>query len=461
MPILIGMPRTPSMSGAGTTRVRPGGARLWNRGFVLACLANVMMFFNVHFLLSTVAGYVVGRFLVEDAVGGAVASVFIVGTLVSRFFAGPLIERFGARPLLLVSFAAFVAAPLLYWVSPTVGMLLVVRTVHGVTFGVGSSVIAATAVNRIPGTRLSEGTSHYSSSTLIGVAAGPMIGLALSGAGFGVVAVTASAVSLLGLLIALAMDCSPRDAGADAEDGAGTDRPAGADAETSAETDAEGSRARPGWARFVEPGALPAAIIGALYSLGYAGIVTFLATLTLERGFGATASLFFAVYAVTVLVSRLFTGRLMDHRGANVVMLPAFVLFAAGLAGIAVAPNVTVLLLAAVFVGLGYGQLLSAGQVICVTRVPRERAGMGASTFFLGIDVGMGLGPLLAGILVQWHGTAGLYWVLAAFLLLLVPVYWLVQGRRLGRPALPAPPPPSPAPAPAATPPPAPSQESP
>ncbi|MCY1158160.1 MAG: transporter [Citricoccus sp.] len=461
MPILLGMPRTPSTPGAEPAPDQPEGPRLWNRGFVLACLANVMMFFNIHFLLSTVAGFVVGRFLVGDSVGGAVASVFIVGTLVSRFFAGPLIERFGARPLLLVSFAAFVAAPLLYWASPTVGLLLVVRTVHGVTFGVGSSVIAAAAVNRIPGTRLSEGTSHYSSSTLIGVAAGPMIGLALSGTDFGVMAVTASAVSLLGLLIALAMDYGPRDARADAQDDTGADRPAGTDAGTNAEADAEGGRPRPGWARFVEPGALPAAAIGALYSLGYAGIVTFLATLTLERGFGASASLFFGVYAVTVLVSRLFTGSLMDRRGANVVMLPAFVLFAAGLAVIAVAPNVAVLLLAAVLVGLGYGQLLSAGQVICVTQVPRERAGMGASTFFLGIDAGMGLGPLLAGILVQGHGTAGLYWTLAAFLLALVPVYWLVQGRRMRRPAVPLPPPPPPAPASAPAPPPAPSQESP
>lgn len=402
---------------------------------MLACLANVMMFFNVHFLLATVAGYVVGRFLVGDSVGGAVASVFIVGTLVARFFAGPLIERFGARPLLLIAFAAFVAAPLLYWAAPTVGTLLAVRTVHGMTFGVGSSVIAAAAVNRIPGTRMSEGTSHYSSSTLIGVACGPMVGLALSGTDFGAMAVTASAVSLLGLLIALAMDFSPRDAEADDTGPAGADAAHGADGPASS----PGRAARSGWARFVEPGALPTAVIGALYSLGYAGIVTFLATLTLERGFGATASLFFAVYALTVLVSRLFTGTLMDRRGANVVMLPAFVLFAAGLAVIAVAPTVVVLLAAAVLVGLGYGQLQSAGQVICVTQVPRDRAGMGASTYFLGIDAGMGLGPLLAGILVQWHGTAGLYWFLAAFLLALVPVYWLVQGRHLRRAAVPAP----------------------
>lgn len=412
---------------SGPFAVRPA---LWSRGFVLACLANVMMFFNVHFLLSTVAGYTVARFAVGDSVGGAVASVFILGTLISRVLAGPLIERFGSRPLLLLGFAAFVAAPLLYWASGSVWMLLLVRAVHGLAFGVSSSVIAGSAVNRLPVSRLSEGTSHYSSSTLIGVAAGPLIGLALAGSagagvggGFGPIAVIASAVSLLGLATAWFMDVRPRHQ---------EPRTVAADppADSSA-ADTAAAAPRPGWARYVEPGAAPTAAVASLYSLGYAGIVTFLATLAVDRGFGAVASLFFAVYAGTVLVSRLFTGRLMDRRGANVVMLPAFILFAAGLAAIAAADHVWVLLTAAVLVGLGYGQLLSAGQVICVTRVPREHAGMGASTYFLGIDLGMGLGPLLAGVLVQWWGTEGLFWTLAGFVLILLPVFWLVQGRHL------------------------------
>ncbi|MFC7403132.1 MFS transporter [Citricoccus sp. GCM10030269] len=389
-------------------------------------MANIAIFFNVHFLLSTVAGYTVGRFAVGDSVGGAVAAVFIAGTLVSRLLAGPLIERFGSRRLLLIGFAAFVVAPLLYWASGWVWMLLVVRAVHGLTFGVSSSVIAAAAVNRIPGTRMSEGTSHFASSTLIGVAAGPMVGLALSTTGFGTVAVIASAVSLVGLVIAWFMDVRPRQAEPAPE-------PAQPASSASVSTPSAAEPARPAWGRYIEPGAAPAAAIGTLYSLGYAGIVTYLATLAVERGFGGVASLFFVVYALTVLVSRLFTGRLMDRRGINVVMLPAFVLFAAGLAAIAASPSVLVLLLAAVLVGLGYGQLQSAGQVICVTQAPRERAGMGASTYFLGIDAGMGLGPLLAGALVQWWGTTGMFWILAVFLVALIPVYWLVQGRQLHR----------------------------
>ncbi|WP_313817712.1 MFS transporter [Citricoccus sp.] len=432
------MSQSPRRLAHGGPDLTPGGPAvsggLWNRGFVLACLANIMMFFNVHFLLSTVAAYTVARFAVGDSVGGAVASVFIVGTLISRLLAGPLIERFGSRLLLLVGFIAFIVAPLLYWASGAVWALLLVRAVHGLAFGVSSSVIAAAAVNRVPGTRMSEGTSHYSSSTLIGVAAGPMVGLALAGTGFGTVALIASAVSLAGLVIALFMDVRPRQAEPAPEVPAVVETDGAATATVAAQTgSAPPEDARPWWARYVEPGAAPTAAIGALYSLGYAGIVTFLATLVSERDFGTVASLFFAVYAATVLASRLFTGRLMDRRGANIVMIPAFLLFAAGLATIAVAGTVAGLLVAAVLVGLGYGQLQSAGQVICVTQVPRERAGMGASTYFLGIDAGMGLGPLLAGALVQWWGTTGLYWVLAGFLVVLVPVYWVVQGRHLHR----------------------------
>lgn len=400
---------------------------LWTRGYVLACLANILIFFNVHLLLSTVAGYVVARFAVGDAMGGTAAAVFIIGTVVARLLAGPLIERFGPRVLLLIAFAAFVVAPLLYWASGSVWMLLAVRTLHGMTFGVGSTVIAGAAVSRIPRTRMAEGTTHYSSSTLIGVATGPVVGLALAGVdtGFGPIAVTASLASAAGLAVAFIL---PPVSGPRAATG-----PSSGDAVPGQEAP------RPRWARFVEPGALPSAVMGTLYSIGYAAIVTFLATLAAERGFGAAGSAFFLVYAGTVLISRLVTGRLMDRASPNVVMVPGFVIFAAALALLAVAQSWPVLLGSAVLLALGYGQLQSAGQTISVIQVPAARAGMGASTYFLGIDVGMGLGPILAGVLAQWLGVGPMYLVLAVFVLALLPVYWLAQGRQLRRPPDPAP----------------------
>ncbi|MFP3359975.1 MFS transporter, partial [Planococcus sp. SIMBA_143] len=88
------------------------------------------------------------------------------------------------------------------------------------------------------------------------------------------------------------------------------------------------------------------------------------------------ASVFFVVYAVAILVSRPFTGRLMDAKGAKAVMLPAFVLFAAGLFLLSAAGNTMILLLSGVLIGLGFGNMQSVTQAIAVKAVPPERVGL-------------------------------------------------------------------------------------
>lgn len=82
---------------------------------------------------------------------------------------------------------------------------------------------------------MAEGTTHYSSSTLIGVAAGPVVGLALAGVdtGFGPIAVTASLASAAGLAVAFILPpvSGPRAAtgpsSGDAVPGQEAPRPAG------------------------------------------------------------------------------------------------------------------------------------------------------------------------------------------------------------------------------------------
>ncbi|MET1034011.1 MAG: MFS transporter [Arthrobacter sp.] len=404
-------------------------ARLWTPGFVLASIASGLVFFNAHLLLSTFAAQSMSRFAVGDATGGLVASIFIVGALVSRVFAGPLMERFPHKALFAAGMAVFVAMPPLHLLIDSLGLTIAARILHGMAFGICSSVVATVAVSRIPRLRVGEGTSHYASSTVIGVAAGALVGLALSRAlGFDAVLWLASATSLVSVLLLLTVPADPRAAppraaGRVPADPAGP-APVGPDA-------APPARRGP-WARLLEPAVLPIAAVGGLFTIGYASIVTYLGVFADERGLGPGVSFFFLAYAVAVLASRPWTGPLMDRRGYNPVMLPAFAVFAAGLVLLATATSLPWLLAAAVLVGLGQGNLLSAAQTIAVTRVPRERIGMATSTFFLGIDAGMGFGPMVAGLLVQAHGTATTYLTLGLFVVAVGGLYWAVQGRRLG-----------------------------
>lgn len=380
---------------------------LWTRDFLIVCTANIMMFFNVHLFFATFTFYAIARFAVGDAVGGASASIFVIGALVSRLSAGPLMERVPLKALLLVCFAVFVGLPPFYLATDSITVTMLLRIIHGAAFGLGSSVIATLAVARIPPHRLAEGTGYYASSTVLGTAIGSFIGLLLLNvADFEAIVWTGVVTSAVGLFLVFPMRMPIL------------------------QSPAAGFEPR-GWlSRFVEPAALPMTLLGALFMIGYSSIVTFVATLGAERGLGSTVSFFFLVYAVAVLISRPFTGPLMDRRGFNVVMIPSFLLFGAGLFIIGQSYSGIILCLGAVLVGLGQGNLVSGGQTIAISQVPRHKLGMGTSTFFLGIDVGLGFGPFLIGFLVQSNGLSTSYAILGASMIPLLGLYWLMLGRK-------------------------------
>ena len=49
------------------------------------------------------------------------------------------------------------------------------------------------------------------------------------------------------------------------------------------------------------------------------------------RKFSSNCSFFFVVYAVAVLISRPFTGKLFDNKGPNSIMYPTIISFAIGM----------------------------------------------------------------------------------------------------------------------------------
>lgn len=382
---------------------------LWTRDFILACASNVFVFFAVHLFLSTVAAYSIQRFMVGDAEGGAASGLFIIGALFARLLAGPAMQRVSLRWLAIGMFISFAIFPLLYIATVQYWLLIAERIVHGMTFGIGSSVIATLAIQHVPQMRIAEGTSWYASSTVVGVAMGPLVGLYLFRTiGFEAVSWAAVIAALVGMGIIALLKVEPSPVAPKQHD----DAP------------------KPSWlSNFLEPASLPIALIGAAWTLGYASIVTLLNALADERNLGTSVSWFFLVYALVTIASRQFTGKIMDRRGFHVVMIPAFVSFAAGLFILSIAENLITLFVAAALVGLGQGNLLSAGQTIAVKQAERHRIGMAASTFFLGIDAGMGTGPIIAGAIVAATSPSATYGIISVFVLALTLVYAAIYVR--------------------------------
>jgi MFS family permease len=183
---------------------------------------------------------------------------------------------------------------------------------------------------------------------------------------------------------------------------------------------------------FIEFNVLPIAVISLFIGFCYSSVLSFLAAYTKEINLVSAGTFFFVVYASVVSISRPFTGLLFDKKGENSVMYPCYILLAIGLLILSQTHQGYVLLLAGVFVGLGYGTFMSNAQAISIKVSPRHRMGLATSTYFIFLDAGLGVGPFLLGFLRPAVGFRGIYVVTAIIAFLCLFLYYALHGRKAG-----------------------------
>jgi MFS family permease len=154
----------------------------------------------------------------------------------------------------------------------------------------------------------------------------------------------------------------------------------------------------------------------------------------------AMVTVTFAVYAVAVLATLLLAGRSSDQAGRRPVLAAALGASALSTVVFILAPNVGVLIIGRILSGLSAGLMTGTATAALTELVPASasrRASLVASAANMG---GLGLGPLIAGLLAQYAPDPtvlvfGVYLaVLAAAGLCLLLVPETVSPRR--RPAL-------------------------
>ncbi|TDE92721.1 MFS transporter [Occultella glacieicola] len=386
--------------------------RLWTRDFVFSIVTNFFIAMIFYLLMTTMAVYAVDRFQASETGAGLAASGFILGAVVGRVFAGKLLDVLGRRRILMVSLAVFVAMSLLYIPAQSLGLFITVRVLHGIAFGAGTTALAASVMSLIPPLRRGEGTAFFGTSNTLATAIGPFLSLQLvDGPGyptlFALCAVVSALAMAFGLLIRFPVPT------------------------LSQEQRAAVRRLHP--KEFVEVSALPIASMMLLVGLAYSGVLTFINSYAQELDLVDAASAFFIVFAVVTLICRPFAGRLQDVRGDNIVVIPALCAFAAGLATLAYAQTPAMMWTAGGLVGLGFGTLMSSSQAIAVTAAPVHRVGLATSTFYLATDLGVGVGPILLGLLLGGTDYGTMYALLAALVLGAVGLYYAVHGRAHAR----------------------------
>lgn len=387
--------------------------KLWSADLVLASIVNFCLAFVFYSLMTTMALYAVDRFAVSDTAGGLASSIFVVGGTAARLFAGNLVDLVGKRQILVISLVVFVLASSGYFlVESSFGALLAVRFAHGVAFAMASTAAMALAQSVIPRARMAEGTGYFTLSMTLATAVGPFLALELvAGPGYEALFAAGSIAAVLAMVLALFLRTN--------------------DAVLESEQRAKLKRFHP--RDMLHPAVLPVACFMLILAICYSGVLTYLGAFAGERGLQSGASIFFLVYAAVLLVTRFVAGRVQDQHGDNIIVYAAVGAFAVGLAVLAFARTDFVLVLAGAAMGMGFGTLMSALQSVAVSKVPMNRIGVAISTHYFMVDLGIGIGPILLGLVISLTGFGPMYAILSAVVLSSSVIYHLVHGRRGGR----------------------------
>lgn len=378
--------------------------KLWTKDFLIISLVNFFLTLIFFLLMVTIGVHAVEAYGATTSQAGLVTGIFIIGTLTGRLFIGRLIDSIGRKRTLLMGLTFFTLTILLYFLQWGVGFLLLTRFVHGLGMGLSSTATGTIVAQVIPPARKGEGIGYYSMSSTLATAIGPFVGLLLSQhTNFSVIFILCFVIGLISLFSSLMVDV-PEAASPELVRGFSLKS-------------------------FVEPKALPIALIIGLAALSYSSVLSYINFYANELDLLEAASVFFLVYSVAVLLSRPITGKLMDRRGANVVMYPAIALFSIGLLVLSQADSAWTLLLSGVLIGLGFGNIQSGTQAIAVKASPPHRMGMATSTFFIALDAGLGFGPYFIGLLIPLMGFSQLYLGLAGLVFITLYVYYVMNGR--------------------------------
>lgn len=384
--------------------------KLFNKGFISITLINFVVYLVYYLLMVIIAVIAQDNLHATLGQAGLASGIYIIGTLLARLFMGKTLELIGRKKVLRYGSLFYLVTTIAYLFIPNMGVMYLVRLLNGFGYGTVSTATNAIVTAYIPKSRHGEGINYYGLSTSLAAAIGPFVGLVLlDKTDFKFIIFFSIVLILLTTIACLIFPVK--------------------DIEITKEHRALLSS----WKldSFIEKKVLFISLIGFLMGVSYSSVLSFLASYAEELNLTVYRSFFFVVYALIITFTRPLTGRIFDSYGENAVMYPSYIFLTAGLVVLSFSTTGWVFLLSGALIGLGYGTFMSNGQAVCLKTSDSHRIGISLSTYFIGLDLGLGIGPYLLGELRNFLSFQEVYLVAAVLPVLCIVLYGLFYQKSL------------------------------
>ncbi|HUI33075.1 MAG TPA: MFS transporter [Dysgonamonadaceae bacterium] len=369
--------------------------KLWTKDFTLITSANLLMAVAFYFMVPILPVFLSDNFSATESQIGLVLSFYTVAALLVRPFAGYALDVIGRFSIYVGSLLLFSFVFFGYIWATSILFVLILRFIHGLTWGSMSSAGSTIAVDLVPLKRRGEGIGIFGLSMTIAMAVGPLIAIAITGdSNYSRLFFSAAAFSFLGLLLALFVRIPKMPK----------------------------LKRKFSFAALIEKKALPVSLNVFFVTIPYGGIISFIAlygrSINIE-----SSGMFFLLLAIGVAVSRIFSGKSYDKVGPKNISIFGLFLLIIGLPILAFSQNIIGYHAAALILGFGFGILMATFQAIANHEVAAEKRGAANSTYLTFFDLGIGFGMLLVGYLIQTLNYSGAFIVCAIIEILALLVF--------------------------------------
>ena len=355
----------------------------WSRNFILILIGNALLFmvYNMQVPVLPLFGRKLG---LTPAQIGIFVGAIMFAALLTRLFVPWFSGKFSKKVLLVVGILLYLLASVGYPLLGSFGLLVLLRLFNGLGHGITTTYFATSAAAELPANKIGEGMGYFGIGTMVTASLAPLLALAIVQK----FSFTAFFLSCIGILFAAMLAIL------------GTSQPKQPVIHT--------AKKAPIFDRQFIPQCSLVFILGVLMS----GVMTFTPIYAQLKQLTAI-SWFFFVAAVAGVVIRPIVGRSFDQRGPRLVLLISTVLLTVGMVMIAFIDRNWLLVVAGIFYGVADGAIYPTLQawVFKVTTVENRDTATGM--FLNSYDLGMGLGAVVLGALVEGIQYQGMFLVLA------------------------------------------------
>lgn len=359
--------------------------------FILA--ANFLLYFGFYILMPVLPFYLTEVFGLGKGSIGTILACYTVAALLVRPFSGYLLDTFARKPLYLLAFTVFTSVFGLYLLAGSVLLFVALRIIHGLSFGMVTVAGNTIVIDIMPSSRRGEGIGYYGLANNIAMSLGPMTGLFLHDYySFTVIFLSALGCCLAGLVMAslVKTPVKPRIE---------RDSPISLD-------------------RFILLKGIPVGIDLLLISIPYGITTTYVAMYAKSIGVVSGTGLFFTFMALGMAVSRMFSGRQVDHGKITQVIMAGIGIVIFCYIGLfvceplfAVSETLVKIILygSALALGVGSGMMFPAFNTMFVNLGRNDQRGTATSTYLTSWDVGIGIGLVTGGVIGEAYSFSYAY----------------------------------------------------